>query len=188
VLLAVGFGIALTALGGLASDRASKALDTRLWALLLFALTLAGCIAAAWRRRGSAGQSGHSLHRPRRPSFIAMFAAAAAIFVTADAIVLARSPVETRVQGYTSLWISRPASARAGILIGVASSELTPSAYRVLLVSPLGVIFERRLRLDPGQNWQTVVKTKPAGRGSFQAFLYRGSSFTVPYRHVRIAT
>ena len=185
-LLAAAFGIALMVLGGLELDRSSR-LYARSWAVHLALFTVAACFAAGWRRRGVTGAGVVGERSPWRPSLVAVTAAVAAVFVTADAVVLARSAVETgRVQEYSSLWLYREHSPSPGIVVGVASAELRPTTYRLLLVSPSGVVLDRPLRLDPGRTWKTVAVTRAAAAGAFQALLYRHGS-SVPYRRVGVA-
>jgi uncharacterized membrane protein len=182
--LTLGLSIVVTGLGSLAAYRASETLDTRLWAVLPATVTVGACGVALARSPGAAKHR-RTRDLVRQLSPFGLLAAAAVVFVAADAVVLARSPVTTGVNGYSSLWIKRGESAAGRVELGVSSSEVRPATYRVVVRSASGVVFHRRLELDPSQTWHGLVADVPAGE-VLSADLYKDGNAKTPYRRVQL--
>jgi uncharacterized membrane protein len=167
--LTLGLSIAITALGSLAAYKASARLEVRLWANFLAGATLVACTVAVVRARDGAAEGARFSFR--RISPLGLLAAVAVAFVVVDAVFLARSPVDTQVQGYSSIWITRPGKAPNAALVGVTSSERRRTNYRLRVVSRARVLFQHRLELAPGQTWRILVPD--TGRVPLRAELYK---------------
>ena len=112
---------------------------------------------------------------------------ALALVIGAGAIFLALKPLPAKgVSGYTALWILPGPSSSHTVVVGIQSSELHPTSYRLSVRSNADQEVDRRLTLQPGQRW---TQRFPVGRSSrrVEAQLFRSRSPGQVYRRVRLA-
>jgi uncharacterized membrane protein len=156
------------------------------WALLLFAVVLAGTLVAA-RRRGGTSSPAVLRRRPRLRRLDAALLAGAVLALAATVAVSATTLPADKAAGHTRLWML-PYENRdhGGMRIGVVSQER--KAHRYVLELRVG---QRRsytsFFLEPGRVrlLRRRIEPPPANRTKqVVAILYRGNGVGTPYRRV----
>jgi hypothetical protein len=168
-------------MGGFLVNAFGFGLGTRSWVVLLLGMTLAGAT-AAWVRRAhlTEPRDRRVALRPRiRPRLGPTLLAVLALLLAGAAIALARTPLPAKgAQGYTVLWMLPGGDDPATIRVGVISSELRTTSYRLDMRAGDGRLWSRSLTLAPRQNFEAVlnVASVPMSRRSIVAALYRTNS------------
>jgi hypothetical protein len=187
LLLALGLSLSLAVVGALVLSLTQVGLRDGSWAVLLTAVTWGAGVIGALRRERRAPSR---LQLPRIRLVDVVLLALAAL-VAVGAMAFARAPLSAKnVQGYTALWL-RPAP-QAGVpavQLGVASRELISVSYRLELEVGTHLVFDRRLTLEPGQQWEQVVHPAPATTLAVEPVhvrLYREDRPGVVYRWARL--
>jgi hypothetical protein len=182
-LLGLGLSIAAAILTALFLDVTRIGLGTGSWAMSLALVTVAAAGAGALRPE-TAAPPRRLLPRVRGRDALLVVGALA---VTVTAVVVGRTPVEAKnAQGFTSLWVRPALGAAHAVRLGVQSSELQVSSYRLVLRRGSTVLLRRDLRLEPGDRWVKVVPLAPGAR-RVRAYLYRGDRPGRVYRWVGLA-
>jgi Protein of unknown function (DUF1616) len=175
LVLSVGLSLAVLALGALVLNYLPGGIRAGWWALLLFAVVLGACRAAAVRRpRRRQASRPSSLPRPSLAQGGMLAGGALAIVA---AIVLAYVPLgAANAVGYTEMWIRPLHSARAGVEIGVGSGEQEDVPYRLFVKfgdgePPQG----RKFTLAPGETRAVRLLTEgePQAAKPIEAALFR---------------
>jgi uncharacterized membrane protein len=186
LLLAVALSVAVSVVVGLLLNLTPLGLRGESWAVSLAAFTCASCFAAG-RLWPDGGFAFPRLGRVRRLE-IALLAAAA--LVLTGAVALARTPLSApNAQGYTALWLlPGTAGSTTGVRVGVASGELRPTSYRLVVRSGGTTLYSQRLRrLRPGGRFRvTLALPRASARKSVTALLYLDGRPKAPYRVVEL--
>jgi hypothetical protein len=175
LVLSIGLSLATLALGGLLLDYLPGGIRAGWWALLLFAVVLAACRAAALRRPRRWRPPERS-PVPRPNPLQAGLAAGGALAILA-AVVLAFVPLgASGTVGYTELWVKPLEGSRAGVEIGVRSGEPEDVPYRLFVKfgdgePPQG----RTFSLEPGEKRKVRLLTEgePEAAKLIEAALFR---------------
>ncbi len=183
--LSIGISLSTLALGALLLNYAPGGVRGLWWAVLLAAVTTAGCQAAALRR--PAADRSRLLSRAALGGSQAAFLAAAAV-VTAAALALAFATLPAdRAIGYTELWMQPyAAGGETGVRVGVGSNEREPTAYRLRIRFGRGGATVTRFALQPGES-RVLRATAPAATRAprrVTAALFRPGEPNRPYRRV----
>jgi hypothetical protein len=132
LVLSLGLSLATLALGGLVLNYLPGGIRGGWWALLLFAVVLGACRAAALRRPRR-WRPGKRQPLPPLNAGQAGLATAGALAALA-AVVLAFVPLgASGTVGYTEMWIKPLDGAKAGVEIGVGSAEHGDVPYRLFV-------------------------------------------------------
>ena len=111
---------------------------------------------------------------------------ALALVIGVGAIALSRTPLPAKgVAGYSTLWILPGPSGSGTVIVGVQSSELHPTSYRLSVRSTSGKKLDRQLTLQPGQRWIQRFRVERSSR-RVSAQLFRNRSPEKVYRRVRL--
>jgi uncharacterized membrane protein len=175
LVLSIGLSLATLALGGLVLDYLPGGIRAGWWALLLFAVVLGACRAAALRRPRR-WQPAKPPPLPRPNPAQAGLAAGGALAIVA-AVVLAFVPLGAAdAVGYTEMWIKPLDGARAGVEIGVGNAEHEDTPYRLFVKfgdgePPQG----RKFTLEPGETRTVRLATEgePQAAKLIEAALFR---------------
>jgi hypothetical protein len=183
VLVSLALSTAVAIFDTLLVNASSLALTRHTWAATLGGVTIVGCLIASIGADVKPRMGRLTLPRVRDIALLA-----AAIAITSGAIALGRTPLDAPdgVTGYTELWLT-PRDGR--FELGVASEELGPATYRLILVADGRVVRQwSRIGLNTGGRW---VKELPAGvgrsTGSLNAYLYKLDHPKTVYRRVRVS-
>lgn len=175
LVLSVGLSLAVLALGALPLNYLPGGIRAGWWALLLFAVVLAACRAAALRRPRN-WQPPERPALPRANLAQAGLAAGGGLAILV-AIVLAFVPMKAAdAVGYTELWIAPLHGAADGVEIGVGNGEQEEVPYRLFVKfgdgePPQG----RRFALEPGEKRTVRLPTEgePQAAKPIEAALFR---------------
>jgi hypothetical protein len=174
-LLTVGLSLAVAILGAVALNASLWGLQTTVWVILFGSVTVLASLIGAVRRRDLNaavidGVSGGALAWPQWVLF------GIAALLTVGAVTLARAPrPATKVLGYTLLWLVPDKQDANIVQLGLSSSELSVTQYRLMLTLDGGrTRSEQDITLAPGEKWERRV-VLPSGpeRGDIEAVLYR---------------
>lgn len=193
LLLSLGLSLSLAVVIALVLNVTPFGVRSVSWAGALLVAVCMACLVAALRRRVGRSEAIVSaiLRRRLRVMEIALLLVAACL--AAGAVGVARTPLTAKnVQGYTALSLL-PGSGgeRATVRVGVASGELAPVSYR-LVVRRAGtpIVYERRtFELRPGEQLEEAVRIRPATSDRSRpivALLYREDEPTSVYRRARL--
>jgi hypothetical protein len=178
VALAVALSLTTDVIGGVLLNWSSFGLRVTPWvSLLLGTSVVAGGAAALRTSRQRERRSGHVAPPsrrwvPLRPTLIVLLT----LVLAGGAVALARTPLSAEgVHGYTVLSILPGTQDPDTIRVGVVSSELQTTSYRLELRAAGRRLWSRLLTLAPRQRWNAVldVTSVPRSRRSFVATLYR---------------
>lgn len=184
--LSVGMSLSTLTLGALLLDYAPGGVRGLWWAVLLAAVTTAGCWAAALRR--PAAERSPLLSWPALGrSQAALLAAAAVVAAAALTLAFATLPAD-RAIGYTELWMQPyAAGGETGVRVGVGSNEQKRTAYLLRVrFGRDGATTVRRFALRPGES-RVLRATAPSARRApsrVTAALLRPGQSDRPYRRV----
>lgn len=175
LVLSIGLSLATLALGGLVLNYLPGGIRAGWWALLLFAVVLGACRAAALRRP----QRWRPSQRPPlpRPSPLQAGMAAGGGLAILAAVVLAFVPLgAANAVGYTEMWIKPLDGGNAGVEIGVGNAEQEYVPYRLFVKfgdgePPQG----RQFYLAPGETRtvRLVTEGEPQAAKLIEAALFR---------------
>ena len=185
LLLSLGLSLSTDVVGAVVLHLLPFGLRSRSWSVFAVCVVWGAGGIAARRRAGTGGRI--VLPRPRlgRADAILLLAA---VLIAAGAVAFARTPLPAKnVQGFTALWLL-PASDAGALHVGVTSAELHGTMYRLEVRTRGGLLYGRRLSLEPGQKWEQTIELPPgalARRSPVMALLYRSDEPRV-YRSVRI--
>jgi uncharacterized membrane protein len=190
LLLSMALSLSLAVVIGLVLNLMPFGLRSASWAAaLLFVIWAATLVAVARRRRKGLIGPAARVRRVRLRDAAFLLVAAC---VLAGAVAFARTPLPAKkTQGYTALWLL-PGSGRetASVRVGVASGELNPMTYRLVVRVGSRVVHERRLfRLEPGAEVDETLHLGAAAsarRVPIEALLYREDDPQSIYRVVRL--
>lgn len=196
----LGLSLACAVLGGLILNWTPFGLRTASWAVLMCAITFAGCGVAFLRWRTDA-------HPADARSFIGLKPRAALLFafavvVTAGAIGLsaAGQAQQQASEGYVQFWIlpvSKSASDEQTVSVGVSNQQSRTMQFR-LVIQQDGKTVQMwpAITVKPHETWvtkrtlQAPASTISAPSGSqgeeVEAILYRSDTPTAVYRHVQL--
>jgi hypothetical protein len=186
-VLTIGLSMAVAIVGAVVFNGIEAGLTTVLWEGLAVGATLAGCLAAAWRRRHA------PLSKPSRGLQLRTLdwvELALALAVALSSIWLIRVPLSTSgVVGYSLLTMT-PAQAHSqpAVTISLSSGEFSATTYRLTLTDNGAAVQEwPAVTLAPGETWQqTVGLAQLRAGGQVQARLYRLASPGSVYRSVAL--
>jgi len=157
-VLSLALSLAVLAFGALVLNYLPGGIDGVSWAILLLAVVLGCCRAAALRRDRK--PVALRLRRPK-PSGLELGLGLGALAAVVAALTLASTtlPAE-RAVGYTELWIvPRPESEGSEVEVGVKSEEQETIEYDLGIAIGRGQIVKRSFTLAPGE--ETVVTVGP---------------------------
>jgi hypothetical protein len=185
--LTLGVSLAFLALGSLLLNYTPGGIRGLPWTILLVAVVVLSCRAAARRRKPARHQPSSLAGLRLRPSPATAILAAGSLALVVAALIVAQVTVTAdQVYGYTQLWIKPPAASDVSAQIGVTSEQQQTRAYRLVVEvedgrGPVVHSFE----LEPSQTrLVTVHAGQTASPVRFEAKLYlRGHPNTV-YRRV----
>lgn len=190
LLLSAGLSLATLALGAVALNYFPGGIRSGSWALLLVAVVVGACRAAALRRPRSAAAR-LAWRRPSPSRAEAGLLAAGALAAIAAIVLPFVTVPSTHAVGYTEMWIQPVAGAStAAVRIGVGNREQEGAAYelRVRFGGEDGEIVRRRLDLEAGEAIALRVPASdppPAERAlPVSAALFRVDTPDRPYRRV----
>ena len=180
--------LAVLALGAVILDHTPGGIQDEPWAILLVAVTVAGC-AVAWLRRGDSRPQPR-LQRPKvKASELALLIGA--VLTVSAAAVIARTPVPAEnIVGHTSLSMLHARSDGVrGLRAEVASNERVTVDYRLVFSQRRGPDrLTRRFSLTPGERYTAFAPLSIFLHGSrrrlITARLYRLDEPSHPYRRV----
>lgn len=181
LLFSITLSLAVVIVGTFVLNWLPYGLTTTTWTALLAGTTLvAGLWAVLVIPAGKRGRSRTTLRpRPREIGVLAI-----ALLIAVNAIAFGRTPLPAAgIQGYTSLWIL-PGGRHAGE-VGVESSELHRTVYRLEIRDDQGHRIQRSLTLAPGQRWSARFRV-PQSAHRVDARLFRRGSPRHVYRRVRL--
>jgi hypothetical protein len=189
LLFSLGLSVSVTALTGLALNLTPWGLQASTWAIALAAIVLLASV-IAWRRRQNTAIAAAPIDTQFQLRFRDGLFLGLAILVTGAAIGLTRLPVAPNgVAGYTSLWIIPANPGTNDIRLGLNSSELAATRYR-LQVSAGDQVVQAwpELSLKPGGTWETTIglQSNQVVSGTIVADLYKLDDPTTVYRHVKL--
>lgn len=151
-VLSVALSLATLALGALVLNYAPGGIRGFSWAVLLVAVVLAACRAAAVRRKGKIA----AIPRPRlRLSRIELGLALGGLAAVVAALVLASSTMPAgKALGFTEMWILPvPGSGGSEARIGVKSEEQATTGFDLgIRVGRKGGIVRHSFSLAPGES------------------------------------
>jgi len=189
LLFSVGLSLALTILGGVLLNLTPWGLQPVSWAVWLWSLTAAACLAALLLRRPALAVDAAS-HRwlgvgQRIPQLIT-----AAVLLGA-AVVMVRLPTPFYgFEGYTSLsMVPVDGQNRGAVRVEIDSAEFQPAAYRLAIDINGRVVQEwTKIELEPGEQWNNIVSlpTPPTDEETVNAVLYRVDTGGAVYRSVAL--
>ena len=149
--------LAVLALGAVILDHTPGGIQTEPWAVLLVAVTLAGCAVAWLRRRDPLPQP--RLQRPRlKATEVALLIGA--VLTVGAAGVIARTPVPAEnIVGFTSLSLLHARSDGApGLRAEVESNERVSVDYRLVFSQRRGPDrLTKRFTLAPGERYEVFA-------------------------------
>jgi len=201
LLLSLALSLTVLVLGSLLLNYVPGGIRGLSWSLLLLAVVLGCCRAAALRRDGKSGPP--RWPRPRLGG-LEIGLLSGGLAAAAAAVILASSAVPAKdAVGYTQLWLLPEAGSRgAEVQVGVKSQEQDPVDYdlriRVGNYGP-GVrpshrgpatreTLTRSFRLDPGETRLTRISAPPGSTAAkvpvVATLLRHNQPFTV-YRRVK---
>ena len=183
--LTLALSMAVAILGAVAFNLAPWGVSTVTVTALSFGSTVAGSLAAAWRRGRAADVPQAAPGRPL-PDMLQWTQLGLAALVVLAAILLVRVPRPAdNVTGYTVLAMAPAQSgASSTVSLAVVSGELATTHY-TLIVSLDGQTVQQwpDLALTPGEHWQQTLASPPARSGGvLQAKLYKAQDPTTVYR------
>ena len=189
LLFSLGLSVSVTALTGLALNLTPWGLQTNTWAITLAAIVLlAGTI--AWRRRQDTASTAAPIDLKFKLRLRDGLLLGLAILVMGAAIGLTRLPVSPNgIAGYTSLWLIPANPGTNDFRLGLNSSELAATRYRLQVsVGDQVVQAWPELSLKPGGRWETTIglQSNQVVTGTIVADLYKLDDPTTIYRHVKL--
>lgn len=157
-VLSLALSLTVLALGGLVLDYLPGGIDSISWTILLLAVVLGCCRAAALRRERKPKPL--RLRRPRPSGLeLGLGVGTLAAVVAALALASATLPAEQAI-GYTELWIvPQPESEGREAEIGVKSEEQETREFDLGIRIGRGGLVRRSFTLAPGE--ETVVTVGP---------------------------
>ena len=184
-LLAIALSFSLAIIGALVLHVARIGLTGGSWATFLASVTIAG--AATAQARGT--YVGDGVPRPTlsRTWLIDGALLGLAFSLVAGAIWLARTPLPAKgVDGYTALWMLPSDRGRQYLDIGVQSSELESTRYRLDVRVGQTPLPAYRFSLATGERWNARLRVNRDWKGVVRARLYRAAEPRSVYRRVRL--
>jgi hypothetical protein len=164
-VLSVSLSLATLALGALVLNYAPGGIRGSSWAVLLVAVVLAACRAAAVRRKGKVT----AIPRPHlRLSRIELGLSLGGLGAVVAALVLASSTLHAgKALGFTEMWILPvPGSGGSEARVGVRSEEQTTTGFDLgIRIGRKGGIVHHSFSLAPGESRVFTVGLPPAPVG-----------------------
>ncbi len=182
LLLSITLSLAVLIIGSFALQWAVP-LERSTWVALAAGVTLVAA-SMAFVRAGPSSE-GPRLRLPRIRAVPAVLLALAVI-VSAAAITFARTPLPARgVHGYSVLWMVSAKDGSRGVDVGVISSELHTTSYRLDLDENGRKVATRKLALAKGDRWEARIPV-PASVTRVRALLYQQDAPDEVYRRVKV--
>jgi hypothetical protein len=182
LLLSIALSLAVVIIGSVALQWAGP-LERSTWVALATGVTVvAGSVAVL--------RAGPSSDAPRlrlpRVRFVPALLLTLAVIVAAAAIALARTPLPARgVQGYTVLWVLPAKDGSHRVNVGVISSELHTTSYRLDIEENGRKAAMRQLTLAPTESWDELIRVPPSIT-RVRVLLHRESAPNEVYRRVKV--
>jgi uncharacterized membrane protein len=187
LLLSVALSVAAAVVSALVLNVTSAGLSSAPLAVVLVAVTCAGCFAADVRRPFAEPDAARPiLPRLRRRDAVLLLVASALV---GAAVGLARTPLPAgKIRGYTALWLLPGTLNPENVRVGIVNDELHPMRYRLVVEAGGLVVHAGASDLRPGEqiHQSIALKLAPATRTKIEALLYRESSPNVVYRRATI--
>lgn len=162
VLVSLGLSVAVAILSGFVLNTFGVALSRETWAATLAIVTFAG-VAIAWARSPSAIYQATPLRQGSLPRMRASDGVllGAAVVLVVIAVALARNGViQQPTPGFSSVWLV-PNGAGPQFRVGAANHEGRPTAYRLVLTDPSGIVDEwPEVALRDGEQWEVSVAVR----------------------------
>jgi uncharacterized membrane protein len=188
LLVSLVLSLSTLALGGLVLNYMPGGIRPLSWALLLLAVTGAGCWVAT--RRRPAGASPARTSRPSWPKPAAAALLLGGLAAATAALVLSATTVPADdVVGYTELWALPAGGAESReVQVGVRSQEQATVPYDLLIRVGKRPLVRREFSLEPGEERIVRLRTEPFLNGTpipVTATLLRQNQTDKIYRRVR---
>ena len=199
LLLSIVLSVCLAVVGGLALHVTLVGLTKGSWATLLAGVTVVAAVTAEVRTRRIQGVGAPFIARADATDRVrstpavrgrwlvngALFGLALGIGVSA--VSMARTPLPARgVEGYTALWLLPGDNGGRKFKIGVESSELKTTRYRLEVRVGRTPVPAYRFELATGARWNARLRVERGWSGTVRALLYRASAPGTVYRRVRL--
>ena len=159
----LGLSLISVIAGALVLNLTPAGLRPASWATLLGTITLAGCLAAAVRRRrGHASlTAADSPRQPGRIRSVVKFALAAGLAATALVIAFIGAS-HAKGPGFTALW-AMPAGSAGKVTVGLSNQEDSDLDCVLSIRSGAATLQTRQIVLDRNSSWEEPmdVSTKP---------------------------
>ena len=186
-LIALTLSLSTLALGGLVLNYTPGGIRSLSWALLLLAVTVAGCWSAARRRPRARPAAPPRLRRPA-PAKLALTLGAAALAAAALILAGVTLPAKNAI-GYTELWAlpSGDAPSRQ-VQVGVGNQQQRSVPYDLLVKIGEQPLVRRSFVLTPGEDRTIRLDAEPSADGRpvpVTATLLRQNRIDMIYRRVR---
>ena len=183
-LVSVALSISVAALGGLVLHLTPSGLTQGSWAVLLAVVTVVAVLVGQVR----AADRGGDVERSRvEVSLISVVLLALALVVGAGAMIQARTPLSAKgIEGYTALWVQPRNGVPPHVDLGVQSSELDATRYRLDVFVGKTHVRPYRFALTTGEGWTASVRIRRGWGGTVRALLFRQSEPDRVYRRVRL--
>lgn len=199
VLLSVALSIALAVVGALVLHATPFDLTRGSWAVLLAGVTVLAALVAqvraqrdlrldtSFERVTKRRDPIPAAPRIRRQWLINGALLGLALGVGISAISLARTPLPAKgIEGYTALWLLPGDTGRRTFEVGVQSSELETTRYRLVVRVAGTRVPPYRFELGTGGRWKARLRVERGFSGTVRALLYRASAPDKVYRRVRL--
>jgi uncharacterized membrane protein len=198
--LTVGVSLLLTVTSGVVLDWTPWGLRAGSWIVLLGGITLVACFVRLARPRRAPTLNGEgatvgareSPASARAPSLwrvrdLTLLTLATAITLAAGWAAMLGAQVQR--EGFSQLWML-PIDDGASVRVGMRSEELTAADFTIRLVADdTAVLRSDRIRLEPGDQWETIVALPaPTPTNQIEALVYRADDPGQPYRRVLLRT
>jgi Protein of unknown function (DUF1616) len=182
LFLSLAFSLSIVVLGTLVLNALPWGLTRTTWTALVVGVAIVASVWALVRIPAGAGGEATRIRLTMRQAALV----ATALLITAGVIIFARTPLPARgVEGYTALWIVPDPSRSRSILVGVRSSELHATSYKLKVRTDDREELDRQLTLAPGNRW-TVRLRVPGSSRRVEGRLFRSDAPNQVYRRVRL--
>ena len=186
VLLSLSLSISIAVLVGLILHFTPNGLTRGSWAVALGAISVLGAMVAL-ARRPDRPEAPADERVPFRIPLLSVALLALAFVVTTAAMIQARTPLPARgVEGYTALWLVSNGARSRVARVGVQSSEVKATRYRLDVLAGRTRLASYRFELGSGERRTATLRFRPEWKGTVHARLYRTSAPGKTYRRVRL--
>jgi hypothetical protein len=198
LLLSIALSLAVVVVGSVVLHMTPFGLTTTSWTILLACVTVGatfathvwvahptGDFASGTRTAEALSAGAHPLLRPRWVINGALLGLAIGIAISA--VLFARTPLPAKgIEGYSALWLLPGDKASRRLDLGVQSSELETTRYRLELRVGKTRLHTYRFVLATSDQWTASPRVRRGWKGTVRALLYRASAPDKVYRHARL--